>query len=193
MRIVFIGPPGAGKGTQSKRLLSYLSIPHISTGEMLRDEIALQTRLGLIISEQMTGGGLVPDPIILSLVGERLEKPDCRNGYLFDGFPRTIHQAEALDAALESNGQSLDAVLELQVSEESVLDRLRQRAKHESRPDDDMQTAIERLRQFRELTAPLLGYYSQRGVLYTIDGAGTPDEVFERIRKVVDKIRAARG
>lgn len=192
MRIVFIGPPGAGKGTQSKRLLSYLSIPHISTGEMLRDEIAMRTPLGLVISEQMAGGGLVPDPIILSLVGERLEKPDCRNGYLFDGFPRTIHQAEALDAALDSSSQALDAVIELRVSEESVLERLRQRAQHESRPDDDMQTAVERLRQFRELTAPLLGYYAQRAVLYTIEGSGTPDEVFERIRDVVDRIRAKR-
>jgi adenylate kinase len=189
MRLVFIGPPGAGKGTQSKRLLSHLAIPHISTGEMLREEIARQTPLGLVISEQMAGGGLVPDPIILSLVGERIEQPDCRRGYLFDGFPRTLHQAVALDAALEANGQALDVVLELRVSEESVLERLRHRAQHESRPDDDMQTAIERLRHFRELTAPLLGYYSRRGLLRTIDASGTPDEVFERIRSVVDEIR----
>lgn len=190
MRIVFIGPPGAGKGTQSKRLLAYLSIPHISTGDMLRDEVARHSALGLQIAEQMAGGGLVPDSIILSLVNDRLERPDCRHGYLFDGFPRTLEQAKALDASLEANGQALDAVIELRVDEENVLARLRERAKQESRPDDDLETAVERLRHFRELTAPLLGYYSQRGVLYTIDGSGKPDEVFERIREVVDRIRA---
>ena len=133
MRIVFIGPPGAGKGTQSSRLLSYLSIPHISTGEMLRAEVAAQTPLGRAIAEQMADGGLVADPIILSLIGERLEQPDCHNGYLFDGFPRTLHQAEALDQALEARGQGLDAVLELRVSEEDVMQRLRKRAKQEGR------------------------------------------------------------
>lgn len=183
MRVVFIGPPGAGKGTQSQRLLRYLNVPHISTGEILRDAISRGTTEGFAAERYMSAGNLVPDPIIIDLVGQRLDQPDCNAGCLLDGFPRTTGQAEALDAYLIGRGTPLDGVLELRVNEEILIQRLASRA----RVDDDPNVIRQRFVNYRERTEPLLDYYRERGLLATINGMGSPDEVFDRIRAALQE------
>jgi adenylate kinase len=189
MLIVFIGPPGAGKGTQCKRLIDYLKVPHLSTGELLRRAKEQNSPLGVMADTYMKNGRLVPDPLVMSMVGERLDQPDCRRGCLFDGFPRTTGQAESLDVYLRDRGTPLDVVLELKVDEQQLINRMIQRAKIEARPDDTPETIANRMQVYRTQTMPLLNYYSQRGLLDSIDGLGTPDEVFGRIKAVVDPHR----
>lgn len=182
MRIVFVGPPGAGKGTQSARLIQYLKVPHLSTGDMLRAARKEQTRIGQMATRYMEAGELVPDPIILQLVGERLAQPDCRNGYLFDGFPRTLGQAKSLDQFLAERNTPLDLVLELRVPEELLFERLAGRA----RADDAPSIIRARLKSFRDQTQPLLDYYQAANRLAVIDGCGTTDEVFDRIQAAIE-------
>lgn len=187
MRLIFLGPPGAGKGTQSERLLRYLRIPHLSTGDMLRSAIAGRTPEGARAEEYMSAGQLVPDPIILDMVGARLEQPDCAAGALFDGFPRTLGQAQALDEYLQAHGRPLDLVLELRVPDETVIQRLSGRGRTDDRPE----VIAQRLRAYWSQTRPLTDYYTQRGLLETIDGIGSPDVVFDRIKHAVDKRRGS--
>jgi adenylate kinase len=183
MRIVFIGPPGAGKGTQAERLVATYGLAHLSTGDMLRAARDAQTEVGRKADRYMSAGALVPDEIIMAIVAERLKQPDCRNGYLLDGFPRTIAQAEALDAALAKQGTSLDVVLQLQVPEEELFRRLAGRG----RADDTPEVIRQRLVAYRQQTEPLLEYYTRRGLLKSIDGMGTVDEIFERAKAVLDQ------
>jgi adenylate kinase len=186
MLIVFIGPPGAGKGTQCKRLIDYLQVPHLSTGDLLRRAKEENTPLGVMADSYMKNGRLVPDPLVMSIVGERLDQPDCRNGCLFDGFPRTTGQAEALDVYLKDRGTPLDVVLELKVDEKLLIERMLQRAKIEARPDDTPETIANRMLVYKTQTLPLLNYYTRQGLLASIDGVGSQDEVFARIKSVVD-------
>lgn len=189
MLLVFIGPPGAGKGTQSKRLIQYLGVPHLSTGELLRKAKELETPLGQMADTYMKSGKLVPDPLVMSIVGERLDHPDCRPGCMFDGFPRTLGQAEALDIYLKDRGTPLDVVLELKVDEQMLIERMIQRAKIEARPDDTPETIANRMQVYRSQTMPLLNYYARQGLLVSIDGMGSPDEVFGKIKTAVDSHR----
>lgn len=192
MLIVFIGPPGAGKGTQAKRLLEYLGIPHLSTGELLREAKHADSAVGRLAAQYMDGGRLVPDPLVLTMVGEKLREAKFANGCLFDGFPRTLQQARSLDESLAQRGTPLDLVLELKADENELIARMLKRAAAERRADDNPETIAQRMEVYRKQTAPLLEYYRQQGKLATIDALGTPDEVFERIRKIVDSRRSGK-
>ena len=182
MRIVFVGPPGAGKGTQAQRLVEAYRIAHLSTGDMLRAARDAQTDVGRKADQYMSSGQLVPDDIILAIIAERLQEPDCQAGYLLDGFPRTIAQAEALDAMLTEQNTPLNVVLELQVPEEELFRRLAGRG----RADDTTEVIRQRLVAYRQQTEPLLQYYDKAGLLERADGIGSVDEIFERIKAVLD-------
>ena len=185
MRLVFIGPPGAGKGTQAERMIAGYRLAHLSTGDMLRAARDAKTEVGLKADKYMSGGQLVPDDVIIAIIEGRLAAPDCQAGYLLDGFPRTIAQAEALDRMLEAKGTPLSVVLELQVPEEELFQRLAGRG----RADDKPEVIRQRLVAYRQQTEPLLDYYEKRGLLKRINGLGTVDEIFLRIKEVLDPLK----
>ena len=188
MRIVFIGPPGAGKGTQCTRLANHLGLPHLSTGDILRSAISDGTALGQQVGPIMQQGKLVNDELMLGVVSERLAQPDCRDGYLLDGFPRTVPQANAFREHLASRNAGLDHVIELRVPDEELRDRLelRFRQMEDPRPDDRPEAIPRRLQIYHTETSPLLNFYAGlNGVLKTIDGTGTMDVVFARILAAV--------
>jgi adenylate kinase len=193
MRLIFLGPPGSGKGTQAKLLAERLGVPAISTGDMLRDAVRRGTPLGRRAQAIMEAGELVPDEIVIDLVRERTALPDARNGFLLDGFPRTIEQAEALDRILEGNGTSLDGVIELLVPEGMLAERLLGRSALEGRSDDRRETVAERLRVYREKTAPLIEHYRGLGLLLDVDGSGSVEEVSGRIDRALVRPREAAG
>ena len=186
MFIVFIGPPGSGKGTQSKRLTRDLDIPHLSTGEMLRQAVRDETELGKQVQQYMESGGLVPHALVINIVGERLDQSDCQKGCLLDGFPRALEQAESLDEYFQRKKKSLNVVLELKVDDSELMRRMQQRAGEEQRSDDTPETLARRLEVYSNETAPLVSFYQHKGLLETIDGTGSPDEVYQRIQSSID-------
>ena len=193
MRLIFLGPPGSGKGTQAKLLAERLGVPAISTGDMLRDAVRRGTPLGRRAQAVMEAGELVPDDLVISLVRERTALPDARNGFLLDGFPRTIEQARALERILEGNAASVVGVITLLVPEGTLVERLLGRAALEGRSDDRRETVAERLRVYREKTAPLVEYYRSLGLLYDVDGSGSVEEVAGRIDRALVSPREAAG
>jgi adenylate kinase len=184
MRLVFIGPPGAGKGTQAERLIATYQLAHLSTGDMLRAARDARTEVGVKADEYMSKGQLVPDDIIVAIIEERLKNPDCQKGFLLDGFPRTLAQAEALDGMLQQAGTPLDSVLELRVPEDELFRRLAGRG----RADDKPEVIRQRLVAYRQQTEPLLDYYGKKKLLVTVEGLGAVDEIFSRIRKHLDPL-----
>lgn len=201
MRAILIGPPGAGKGTQAKLICAKFGIPQISTGDMLRGHKAKGTPLGLKAAEFMSRGALVPDQVVIDMVAERLKEADAQKGYLFDGFPRTVAQAESLDKTLERLGTKLDGVILIEVADELLVERVCGRrtdrrsgqifhlkynppppdADLEQRADDQEETVRDRLRVYHDQTAPLIPYYESRGLLRRVDGVGEMAAVTERV------------
>ena len=187
MRLVLLGAPGSGKGTQAARLKEYLQVPHISTGDLLRAEVAAGSELGLQAKEVMARGELVSDEILLGMIRSRLSREDVANGFILDGYPRNVAQANALDALLASIGQPLQAVVQLDVANELLVERIAGRAKAEGREDDNPESVRKRLQVYSDSTAPVIGFYESRGALAKVDGVGTLDEVFARILAALGK------
>jgi adenylate kinase len=181
---VLLGGPGSGKGTQAARFAELLHVPHISTGELFRENLAEQTELGRLAKSYMDHGELVPDDITEAMVRERLSRPDTEHGFILDGYPRTRAQAESLDAMLAEIGRRLTAGLNIRVSDDEIFRRLAGRG----REDDDPQTVKTRLKTFHSHNGSLLDYYREAGLLHEIDGEGLPDEVTARARAVLEPL-----
>ncbi len=187
MNIVLFGPPGAGKGTQAKILQEKRGLPQLSTGDMLRAEIAAGSPLGRQVEDILAKGNLVPDATVIDIIANRYDRPDCAKGAVFDGFPRTIAQAEALDAMLARRGRKIDIVLELKVDDAILLERVKQRiAQGMSRADDNPETLKNRLGVYRNQTAPLLDYYGKQGKVISVDGMAPIADVTKAIAAALD-------
>lgn len=189
MHVIFVGPPGVGKGTQAHRLVGELEVVHLSTGEILRAAMDEQSPLGVEAKQYVEQGKLVPDHLIVDMIGERLNRPDCEVGWLLDGFPRNVSQARALDAMLAEQGRRIDLVLALTAPVEELKKRLLKRAEIEGRADDNPTTIAQRLVVYEQQTAPVLDYYRRQSLLQEVDGLGSPDAVFDRIRRAMDADR----
>jgi adenylate kinase len=196
MRLILLGPPGSGKGTQAQRLVHRYGIVQLSTGEMLRAAVAAQTPVGLKAKDIMAGGGLVPDEIVVGIISDRLDQPDMAKGFILDGFPRTVPQAQALDDLLKKKHIRLDAVIELRVNESALLARVETRVAQmiergeEVRIDDTPEVLSKRLASYRSLTEPLIHYYSERRKLLTVDGMMTIEHVTREINRILAAIGA---
>jgi adenylate kinase len=195
MRLILLGPPGAGKGTQAQRLVAKYGIVQLSTGDMLRAAVKAGTPVGLQVQKIMASGGLCPDELVVDIIGQRIDQPDAHKGFILDGFPRTVPQAEALDSILSEKALDLDAVIELQVDEGALLRRIETRiadmkARGEKLRDDDSPEVLhKRLEAYRQLTAPLIAYYRGHGMLRSVNGMAPIDDV----TKAIDEVLAAGG
>jgi adenylate kinase len=193
MRLILLGPPGAGKGTQAQRLVEKHGIPQLSTGDMLRAAVAAQTPIGLKAKAVMDAGELVSDDIVNAIVAERIDQKDCARGFILDGYPRTLVQADAVGKMLKERGLALDVVIELVVDDKALVGRIAKRAEETKaagkpvRKDDDPAVFPERLREYYKKTAPLIGYYYAKGLLKQIDGMADIDSVTNEIETVLEK------
>jgi adenylate kinase len=195
MRLILLGPPGAGKGTQAQSLVERYNVVQLSTGDMLRAAVKAGTPVGLKARDVIARGELVPDDVVVAIVADRIAEPDARNGFILDGFPRTVPQAEALDRMLDQRGLALDAVVELKVDENVLLGRIENRVAHAKargeplRPDDNPESLKKRLDAYRAQTAPLAGYYASKGILKTVDGMASIEDVTAAVAAVLDDAR----
>ena len=196
MRLILLGPPGAGKGTQAARLVEKYRIAHLSTGDMLRAAIAAETPIGLKAKDIMASGALVPDEVVVGIIADRIEQSDCANGFILDGFPRTVPQAEALDALLKQKKLKLDAAIQLRVNEAILLQRVENRIAQMKergeaiRADDNVEALARRLEVYRSQTEPLVHYYGDRRILATVDGMKSIDEVTNEIGRILEAAAA---
>jgi adenylate kinase len=196
MRLILLGPPGSGKGTQAQRLVKRYGIVQLSTGELLRAAVAAQTPVGLKARDIMASGALVPDDIVVGIISDRLDQPDAKKGFILDGFPRTVPQAQALDELLKKKHMKLDGVIELRVNESALLQRVESRVAEmrargeEVRIDDTPEVLTTRLASYRSLTEPLIHYYSERRKLLTVDGMMTIEHVTREIGRILAAIGA---
>ena len=194
MRLILLGPPGAGKGTQAQRLVQKYGIVQLSTGEMLRAAVAAETPIGLKAKDIMASGGLVPDEVVVGIIADRIEQPDAKNGFILDGFPRTVPQAQALDDLLKKKHLKLDAVVELRVNESALIDRVEARVAQmrergeDVRVDDTPEVLIKRLASYRAQTEPLVHYYSEKRKLATVDGMMSIEQVTAAIGRILSAL-----
>jgi adenylate kinase len=185
MRLILFGPPGAGKGTQAAAISEKLSVPHIATGDILRENVRNETELGVRAKQYMDQGDLVPDKVVIAMVEERIKRDDAANGFLLDGYPRTVAQAEALDDTLAVDGKAIDAVIRLLVDDDELVSRLLRRAQEQGRSDDTREVIENRLAVYRNETEPLVDLYRERGLLREVEGTGPVAEVRQRILDAV--------
>lgn len=188
MRLILFGPPGAGKGTQAKNIAKNYVAVHISTGDMLRAASRNATELGELAKSYMSKGQLVPDDVIIEVIKERIKREDTKEGFMLDGFPRTITQAQALDDMLNIEREEIDAVISIEVDDEEIVQRILARQKIEGRQDDTGEVVRNRLNVYHSQTEPLKSYYGSQGILHEVDGMGTIDSVFLRIKEVLDNL-----
>ena len=189
LNLVLFGPPGAGKGTQAAHLSKIYKLIHLSTGDILREEIASETKIGLLVKDIICRGELVPDSVVIDLIQEKLDKNPAANGFLFDGFPRTVNQAEALDTLLIHYNRNVSAMLSLEVEKEELIARIIGRGKTSGRSDDSDRSIIEnRIEVYNQKTAPLINYYQKAGKYESINGVGTVVEITERCIECIDRL-----
>ena len=186
MKLVFLGPPGAGKGTQASLLSKDLNIPHISTGEILRKAVKDGTELGKKIQAVIDSGNLVPDQMIVGIIKERTSESDCSSGYILDGFPRTVEQAQALEEMMSEANEQIDKIVLFDVNIDELEERLNHRRGQETRVDDSKEIQVERLMVYEKQTKPLISYYEERGSLKRVDATGSIEEVQTKLKSVLD-------
>lgn len=188
LNIVIFGAPGSGKGTQSAKLVEKYGLKHLSTGDILREEIKADTELGKLADSYMSKGHLVPDELVIDILDNMIGKHSDTKGFIFDGFPRTLAQGEALGQMLEKHGEDIDAVLSLEVEEEELIDRLLKRGQISGRTDDNRETIESRLKVYHSQTEPLKEFYRTKGTLKNIEGVGSIDDIFGSIEREIDQI-----